>query len=190
MIIIPDTSWDVSITKNITFPCYIIDEEHWIDTEYDVEEICRDYLKSFTKQYGVEWEFDEDKIKPIDSLSRKSIAIIGENGLHRFEEFKQYEGGWNFGTGAPLSSQSIALLDTFINIHYGCFKTEPSIFLTRSGNLQLGWEDQNAQSIELEFFADRIEYYIESKDEEGEIIIQPNNLLEGFQKIINIVGCN
>ncbi len=190
MTIIPEPFGDGSITKNITSPCYISDEDYWIDTEFDIEEICRSCLKSFVNQYGVEWEFDEDRIKPTDSLSKKAIAIIGENGADRFEEFKQYKSGWDLGIGEPLSPQSIALLDTFINFYYDCFKTEPSLFLTNSGNLELGWEDKNGQEIELEFFPNKIEFYIESIGEEGEVIIQPDSPLEGIQEVMDIVGCN
>jgi hypothetical protein len=108
-------------------------------------------------------------IKYIDDLSEKSKEILGENGVHRFNEYLSYDKGWDSGRGEYLSKQSIAILDSFINSFEKLKEKEPSIFLTRSGNLQLGWEDKFDKVIEIEFFPNKIEYYIESNNEEGDI---------------------
>ena len=41
----------------------------------------------------------EPKRKGNFILSREAIAIIGENGKRRFEEFRKYPNGWYGGKG-------------------------------------------------------------------------------------------
>ena len=115
--------------------------------------------------------------KPVDELSEDIIKIIGENGLQRFEQFKKYSEGWDFGIGKPLSSHSVASFKLFCKRlsepipvdSINSPQDEPSLFLTREGNLQLGWEDKEGNKIEIEFFPNKIEYYIEALDDEGEV---------------------
>jgi len=108
-------------------------------------------------------------VKPIDELSSAARAILGPNGTARFDEFKSYPQGWDFGYGQPLSSASIASLDYFLAL-FGEFSTRPSLFLTRLGNLELAWED-GVGRIELEFFPNKVQYFLEANDEESEVPI-------------------
>lgn len=111
-------------------------------------------------------------LKPINDLSKKSIRILGEYGYSRFKEFlDDYKDGWNFGEGKALSEYSIALLDLFLN-KVDSFPTEPSIFLTTEGYLQLIWEDKSGQEVMIDFSPTGFIYYIEDLDEEGEIQIE------------------
>jgi hypothetical protein len=103
------------------------------------------------------------------ALSENSKRVIGENGVRRFEEFKQYHDGWDHGRGKPLSAHSVATLEEFLRQMPELATVEPSLFLTHNGNVQLGWEDAERNAVEVEFFPDRIEYYIESRDEEGSV---------------------
>ncbi len=109
-----------------------------------------------------------DTTKAADTLSEKAQQILGENGVQRYEQFKLYVAGWDSGDGQVLSSHSTAILEKFLNT-FDSFPDEPSIFFTRNGNLQLGWEDLQSNVLELEFFPDKIEYYIASNDKEGEV---------------------
>lgn len=110
-----------------------------------------------------------------DQLSEKTATILGKNGLERFESFKNYSKGWDSGYGLPLSHKSIAVMEYFIS-QFSNFHGEPSLFLTPNGNLQLGWENTHGQIIELEFYPDKIEYYIESLDKEGKINLDKKNM--------------
>lgn len=103
------------------------------------------------------------------ALSNNSQRIIGENGVRRFEEFKRYAEGWDYGRGRPLSAHSVATLEAFLRQVPELAAQEPSLFLTHDGNLQLGWEDAAGGAVELEFFPDRVEYYIESLQEEDSV---------------------
>ena len=57
----------------------------------------------------------------------------------------------------------------------------PSLFLTLKGNLSLGWEDKNGQSIEVEFYPDKAEYFIESLNEESAVKL--SNIFELTEKL-------
>ena len=105
----------------------------------------------------------------IDEPNEDIVKIIGENGIQRFEQFKKYSEGWDFGIGKPLSSYSVASFKLFCKHLSEPILDEPSLFLTREGNLQLGWEDKEGIKIEIEFFPNKIEYYIEALDDEGEV---------------------
>jgi len=110
-------------------------------------------------------------------LSENSKRIIGENGLYRFEEFKRYPRGWDGGHGKPLSHRSITSLETFLRQLPELAIRQPSLFLTHQGNLQLGWEDKLGNVVELEFFPDKVEYYLESLNEEGMVDLKGLHLL-------------
>lgn len=102
-------------------------------------------------------------------LNQSAVRLIGKNGLDRFRLFRQFPEGWDSGTGTPLLEQSVKAFELFAAQFSKQMKNEPSLFLTRSGHLQLGWEDKAGQTIELEFYPDNIEYFIEALDDEGAI---------------------
>lgn len=107
--------------------------------------------------------------KSVDEPDEDIVKIIGENGIQRFEQFKKYSEGWDFGIGKSLSSYSVGSFKLFCKRLSEPILDEPSLFLTREGNLQLGWEDKGGNKIEIEFFPNKIEYYIEALDDEGEV---------------------
>lgn len=103
------------------------------------------------------------------ALGEASMGIIGEHGVRRYEEFKRYHSGWDYGRGERLSPRSVTTLESFVEQLPELAAYEPSLFLTHQGNLQLGWEDARGNVVEMEFFSDKIEYYIESLNEEGSV---------------------
>ncbi len=128
-------------------------------------------------------------IEPIvesdDELGTSITKIIGQSGLQRLKQFRKYDEGWEFGTGKPLSSRSLASFKLFCEQLSEQIQNEPSLFLTREGNLQLGWEGKGGDKIEFEFFPDRIEYYIEVLDDEGEIALTDTaRLFDKFKSIV------
>jgi len=118
-------------------------------------------------------------------LGTNVTKIIGATGLQRFEQFKKYGEGWEFGIGKPLSSGSIASFKLFCEQFSEPIPNEPSLFLTREGNLQLGWEDKEANKIEFEFFPDKIEYYIEALDDEG--VVEIKDVSQLFDKLKPVI---
>ena len=103
------------------------------------------------------------------SLSEQTKRIVGENGVDRFEEFRAYPDGWDYGRGRHLSTRSVRLMNSFLDRLPELAEEEPSLFLTHQGNLALGLEDAQGNAVELEFFSDRIEYYFEALNEEGSL---------------------
>jgi hypothetical protein len=158
-VVIPEDSWQANSSV-------IIDTEEPVIFPIISHKAEVYQPNNYRKKYGFD---DVEVIKYTDDLSDKSKNILGENGVSRFYDFLLYDEGWDFGRGEPLSKYSIAILDIFLNLFEDLRKREPSLFLTRSGNLQLSWEDDLEQIIEVEFFPNKIEYYIESNDEEGEM---------------------
>lgn len=100
------------------------------------------------------------------TLSESALKVIGENGNVRFEEFKRYQPGWDLGRGKPLSAHSVQILDAFLRTLPELSRFQPSLFLTHQGNLQIGWEDWLGGAVEVEFYPDRVEYFLESSNEE------------------------
>jgi hypothetical protein len=106
-------------------------------------------------------------IRPTDGLSARARAVLGENALARFQEFRQYADGWDFGRGNRLSSASVAALDLFLS-SYSNFPTRPSLFMTQAGNLELAWENHGGRRIEVEFCPDRFQYFLDVEDPRAE----------------------
>lgn len=139
--------------------------------------------KDYTKQKTeiLEVEISEPKQKDNLILSRVAIAVIGANGKRRLDEFKDYPDGWYGGKGKKLSKRSIFVFEQFVKNLSEIKSFHPSLFFTLEGNLSLGWEDKSGQSIEVEFYPDKVEFYIESLSEESEVKL--SNIFELTEKI-------
>lgn len=127
-------------------------------------------------------------VQRTDVLEGHVRKILGSENESRLEEFKLYEKGWDSGKGESLSKESIAILNCFVNKLPDFGLTPPSLFLTRSGNLQLSWEDNSGSPIEVEFFPDRIEYYVARTEEEGSVEIDLENPIQGLEQIIQKIS--
>lgn len=139
------------------------------------------------KQQRKTLEFKDDEVsrKTNLSLSPEATIIIGENGTHRFDEFKTYLSGWYGGKGKKISKWSVFNFERFVKQLPELKLFHPSLFLTIEGNLSLGWKDQYEQSIEIEFHPDKIEYFIEKLDEES--VIRLADIFEFTEKIKKIL---
>lgn len=86
-------------------------------------------------------------------LSARAQKILGSNGVARFQEFRSYEEGWDFGGGGgvALTPRSIAAMERFLSAFDGFGAGEPSLFLNRDGHLILAWEDSTEERVEVEF---------------------------------------
>ena len=100
-----------------------------------------------------------------DDLDPKTKELLGADGLARYEMLRASTPS----TGErPMSDLSVAVMSAFV-ASLNDLNFEPSLFLTNAGNLEFGWDDSNGNQISLEFFPDKIEYYIEKSDDEGEV---------------------
>lgn len=166
----------VEISGLSVFPTPFISNRRNADEEL---KSTKDYTNQNPKIFEV--EISEPKQKNNVLLSREVIAIIGENAKNRFNEFKTYPNGWYGGQGKKVSRSSVFTFEQFVKSLPELRRARPSLFLTLEGNLSLGWEDRNGQSIEVEFYPDKAEYFIENLNEESETKL--SNIFELAEKI-------
>jgi hypothetical protein len=115
------------------------------------------------------------KLKPTCELDQNAKNIIGDSGVGRFEQFTLLTRGWDGGEGEELSPYSVGAFLHFTRIYQELFEeVSPSIFITTNGNIQINWEDDSDNVVEIEFFLDYVEYYIEAHDLEDSLPL--NNL--------------
>lgn len=127
------------------------------------------YLSPHRAIDSIEWKaLDRELLKGISSLSTEAQQSLSEYNVARLATFAEYPDGWAGGEGQALSPLSLAVLDSFLQ-HYSHFATEPSLFLTRHGTLELAWETQEGRAINLEFLPNEIEYFVATDGEEGVI---------------------
>lgn len=160
-----------SIDSTTSTYCYVADAERnypiFVQTSGELDTEAPYYIldKSQGHLLGKKREL---VIKRVDELGNTAKRAIGELGSARFTNFLNYKDGWDGGTAKRLSYESVAVFESFL-AKYSEFATEPSLFLTRNGNLKLGWEDASGSSIEIEFKPDSFSYFIEQNNEEGNI---------------------
>lgn len=121
-------------------------------------------------------------IKPVDNLGTAAKRILGDHACDRLSSFLSYPPGWAGGKGKTVSTYSLGLLESFL-LERIVFDTEPSLFFTREGFLQLSWESKNGHKIEIEFRGDRIEYFLEKNNSEGSL----PSTNEGLQALVNLM---
>ena len=83
----------------------------------------------------------------------------------------------HFGFKWPL-----AVFETFALLAKDVMPNEPSLFLSNDGNPQLIWEDHSGKEIEVEFYKNRIEFYLAANEEEGSLPVdEMSRLIEKIQ---------
>jgi hypothetical protein len=96
------------------------------------------------------------------------LATLGTRGWGRLHHFRHYySAGWGDRSGRPLSPRALETFYRFLERAQFAPNTNPSLFLTDSGSLELCWEDAYGKSVQVEFTSTGIEFYIESKRIEG-----------------------
>lgn len=140
----------------------------WISDFFENKENTK---ASVPEQQTEQLSFDHEisRLKEDLILSWEALSILGENGRQRFDEFKRYPDGWYGGQGRKISKWSLANFERFVRRVPELKLVHPSIFMTLDGNIALGWEDANGKSCEVEFFPDKVEYFIESLNEESSV---------------------
>lgn len=93
---------------------------------------------------------------------------IGKHSAARLGLFSKYEYGWDGAEGKPLLPGSISTFRDFLR-KYTFAASNPSLFMSSRGNIQIAWEDTSGQEIEVEFFPNKIEYFIERLGEEESV---------------------
>lgn len=99
----------------------------------------------------------------IYQLPRLIKRILGRKAYRRIKRFQKYKSGWADAESYPLSSQSQVLLYLFL-LQKPQFPTNPSVFMTRDGFLELAWEDRSDCRIHAVFG----NQFVELLDDAGE----------------------
>lgn len=95
------------------------------------------------------------------------IDKLGRHGWGRVMYFeKHYSRPWGQRAEcSPFSKESLRRLYSFVE-KMPNLEPLPSVFLTDSGNLELGWKNELGQVVSIEFTPSHMEYYIEKFNEE------------------------
>ena len=78
--------------------------------------------------------------------------------------------GWNFGKGEILSRKAFAYFLMFfydLNEEYNISNLEISTFMGENGSIEASFRNKQNQAFDIEFYENRIEYYIEATNEEN-----------------------
>jgi hypothetical protein len=102
------------------------------------------------------------------ALGAEAAAALGVRGVKRLKAFQQLQPGWDSGRGEALQIDSLRALSSFFE-ETMLRPPRLSVFMSGEGHLAVSWTDSKDQLIELEFFPDRIEFFIEATGDEGSV---------------------
>jgi hypothetical protein len=98
------------------------------------------------------------------------LSKLGPKGWGRLHHFRYYySSGWGDGSGKPLSPRSLETFYRFLESAKFPANTNPSVFLTDEGSLELCWEDLSNKAVQVEFTPTHIEFYVEADDLEDAV---------------------
>ncbi|HEX9785864.1 MAG TPA: hypothetical protein VGA56_24440 [Opitutaceae bacterium] len=113
-------------------------------------------------------------------IEQALLAKLGARGWGRIHHFRNhYNQPWGERRGEPLSPRALDLLARFVTAATFPTGSQPSVFLTDHGTLELCWEDATGAARQVEFKADGIDYFIEATGEEASV---------GSDRLGDIVG--
>lgn len=144
---------------------------------YDVDVTNKPYNTSIIGKKT--WQVQQKPLRI--TLSKSAKKALREHNVARFAEFAALKDGWHFGQGETMQPDSLVVLESFLSA-YSTFPERLSLFLSEEGNLELAWRSENNETTALEFYADRIGYYIETLEDEGEVEIKDIPIL--VQKLL------
>ena len=98
------------------------------------------------------------------------LSKLGPKGWGRLHHFRHYySAGWGDGSGRPLSPRSLETFYRFLESAIFPPNSNPSLFLTDAGCIELCWEDAAQKAVQVEFKPTEIEFYVEARELEGSV---------------------
>lgn len=164
------SAWDLVGIENLATGSFTVraprQTDAWL-TKSKLQSILGD---SSLLRGQTETEVDEQKLTLVGShavyqLPRLIKQVLGRKAYRRIKRFQKYEPGWADAESYPLSPQSQVLLYLFL-LQKPQFPTNPSVFMTRDGFLELAWEDRSDCRIHAVFG----NQFVELLDDAGEEI--------------------
>jgi hypothetical protein len=105
-----------------------------------------------------------------DESVREELLLrkLGPKGWGRVHHFRNYyASGWG-ENGRVLSPRALYAFFRFVEAaDFSACQSNPSVFLTDRGGIELVWEDRNGKSVQVEFTGTGAEFYEAATDEEG-----------------------
>ena len=107
----------------------------------------------------------------MNSLRKKLLlSKLGPKGWGRLHHFRHYySGGWGDGSGRPLSPCALKTFYCFLEAATFPQNSQPSLFLTDAGGVELCWEDSSGEAVQVEFGSAQIEFYVEAQEVEDSV---------------------
>lgn len=130
--------------------CKKIKRNAWYLKEY--EKACRNY----------------DALIVVRNFKLAFLSFSDEN-KDRILMFLNTKPGWNFGKGEVLSRKAFADFLMFfydLNKEYNISNLEISTFMGEAGDIDVCFRNKNKEVFDIEFYENRIEYYIGDTNEE------------------------
>lgn len=98
------------------------------------------------------------------------LSKLGPKGWGRLHHFRHYySAGWGDGSGSPLSPRALETFYNFLESANFSLETKPSLFLTEAGSIELCWEDECSNAVQIEFKSTGIEFYVEAQEIEESV---------------------
>ncbi len=98
------------------------------------------------------------------------FSKLGPKGWGRLHHFRHYYSvGWGDGSGKPLSPRALETFYRFLETVVFNGPSQPSVFLTDKGCIELCWEGKSSKAVQVEFRPAEIEFYVEAQDSEGTV---------------------
>lgn len=105
-----------------------------------------------------------------DDWAREELLLnkLGPRGWGRIHHFRNYYlSGWGGGSGQMLSPKALGAFFQFLESMNFPSGSQPSVFLTDRGGIELAWEDSSGKAVQVEFTRDGAEYFQEATGLEG-----------------------
>lgn len=104
--------------------------------------------------------------------------------LYRF--VTEYREGWGDGTGRAVHSDPYKALFIFLRHAPINVESQPSIFMTSEGGLELAWDDTQNHDVRVEFTPKDVQYYFSITGSEGSVPLELERMkefAESFQSL-------
>lgn len=104
------------------------------------------------------------------SVEQSLLTKLGARGWGRIHHFRNhYNQPWGERRGEPMSPLALDGLTRFVTAATFPAGSQPSVFLTDQGSLELCWEDAQGAACQAEFKATGIEYFVAATGEEATV---------------------
>lgn len=104
------------------------------------------------------------------AVEQSLLAKLGARGWGRIHHFRNhYNQSWGERRGEPLSPRALDGLTRFVTAAAFPVGSQPSVFLTDQGSLELCWEDAQGTARQVEFKVNSIDYFVAATGEEATV---------------------